>query len=92
MQTAHVINFADAPEGARYCRGEILRFVRGIRGPRENGVTTRQICKWLRATPDDFVHEQINDLITAGKIEPRMRSLSSGRRFNGVSVYTAIDN
>ncbi|WP_420584884.1 hypothetical protein [Ruegeria sp.] len=90
MQTAHVINYADPAikgDGAKSCQCEIVRFVRGVRGPRKSPVTATQIKKWLRATPDEFVEEQIDAACAAGKIIIRRKSLSSGRRFNGSYVY-----
>ena len=92
MQTAHVINYADRAcrDGAEGCQPEIVAFVRGIKRPRTNPVTTRQICKWLRVTPDDFVQDQITECIANNRIRAVSRSLTSSRRFNGVCVYEAV--
>ena len=90
MHTAHVINYADPAikgDGAKSCRTEIVRFVRGIRRPRQAPVTAKQIINWMRATPAEFVQEQIDEAILLGKIAIRQKSLSSGRRFNGSYVY-----
>lgn len=91
MRAAHVINYADpaCKDGASACQGAIVKFVRGIRRPRETAVTARQICKWLRVTPDEFVQDQIDAACHAGRIRIRQKSLSSGRRFNGAYVYEA---
>ena len=90
MQAAHAINYADPAikgDGAKSCQCEIVRFVRGIRRPRQSPVTAAQIIKWMRATPRDFVENQIDAACIAGKIRIRQKSLSSGRRFNGSYVY-----
>lgn len=90
MQTAHAINYADPRikgDGARMAQNEIVRFVKGIRGRRSNPVSARQIKKWLRHTPSDFVDEQITAACADGRICIRQKSLSSGRRFNGAYVY-----
>ena len=89
MQTAHVIDYSDPAcrDGAKGCQAEIVAFVRGIKRPRENPVTAKQICKWLRVTPDDFVQDQITECVAANRIRAVSRSLSSSRRFNGVCVY-----
>lgn len=90
MHTAQAINYADPAvkgDGAKSCQAEIVRFVRGIRGPRKAAVTATQIKKWMRATPADFVETQIDAACLAGRIAIRQRSLSSGRRFSGSYVY-----
>ena len=92
MQTAHAINYADPAikgDGAKACQNEIVRFVRGIRGPRKTPVTAKQICQWFKVTPEAFVEIQIAAACAAGKINIRRRSLSSGRKFNGGYVYEA---
>ncbi|WP_171232195.1 hypothetical protein [Ruegeria sp. HKCCA4812] len=93
MRTAHVVNFADprCKNGAVACQCEIVRFVRGVRGPRKSPVTATQIKKWLRATPDEFVEAQIDAALSAGKITIRRKSLSSGRRYGGSYVYEVGD-
>ena len=92
MQIAHAIDYSDPGikgDGAKMCQNEIVRFVRGIRGPRQNPATTRQIMKWLRHTPADFIHAQIDEALLAGKIRIRQKSLSSGRKANGAYFYEA---
>lgn len=92
MQLAHAIDYSDPAikgDGAKMCQNEIVRFVRGIRGPRQNPATTRQIMKWLRHTPSDFIHEQIDAALMAGRIRAVSRSLTSSRRAKGVCVYIA---
>ncbi len=74
-------------DGAAALQKQIVRFVEGIRGRRENPVTGRQIDKWFRNTPKNFVDDQLFAVCADGRVRACMRSLSSGRRWNGVSVY-----
>ncbi len=74
-------------DGAAALQKQIVRFVGGIRGPRENPVTDRQINKWFRSTPESFVDDQLFAVCNDGRVRACRRSLSSGRRWNGVSVY-----
>lgn len=94
MQTAHCINYADPAikgDGAKSCQAEIVRFVRGVRRPRQAPVTARQIKQWLRVTPADFVDAQIDNALIAGRIHIAPRSLGSTRRASGSYVYTASE-
>jgi hypothetical protein len=50
-------------------------------------VTAAQIKKWMRATPADFVGQQIDAACQDGRIAIRRKSLSSWRRANGAYVY-----
>lgn len=93
MHTAQAVNYADPAvkgDGAKSCQAEIVRFVRGIRGPRSAPVTAAQIKKWMRATPADFVDAQIDNALTSGKIRIFPRSLGSTRRASGGYVYEAV--
>lgn len=67
-----------------------LRFIRGIRGPRANPVTRKQIGQWLRRTPAEAVDAALVDLITEGKIAAGPLSLrtarNSGKRATGYWV------
>lgn len=93
MHAAHCINYADPAikgDGAKSCQAEIVSFVRGVRGPRATPVTARQIKKWLRVTPDDFIEEQLDAACMSGHIAIRQKSLSSGRRAPGAYVYEAV--
>jgi hypothetical protein len=47
---------------------EALRFIRGIRGPRQAPVTRKQIGAWLFATPAEFVDTALCELIAEGKV------------------------
>ena len=77
-------------DGAAALRKQIVCFVRGIKGPRQNPVTERQIVKWFRGTPPDFVRKQLTEVCFAGQIRQCMKSLSSNRRFNGSYVYEIV--
>ena len=58
---------------------EALRFIRGIRGPRQAPVTRKQIGAWLFATPAEFVDAALVELIEEGKITAGYLSLRNGR-------------
>lgn len=92
MQTAHAIDYS-APglkiDGAKACQSEIVRFVRGIRGPRKTPVASAHIVRWFRATPAEFVQTQIDAALLAGRIRICPRNLSSTRRAKGAYVYEA---
>ena len=76
MQCSHtpverVIDFSQitAGVGGRYmCKRRICEFVMGIRGPRENPVSFKQINNWVRTTPEEFVDSCLNDLIEQGSV------------------------
>ena len=68
-------------------RNAVTHFVRGIRGPREEGVTAKQIYAWFRGTSDAFVDQGIHAALASGQIECGPRSLTSTSRFNGVNLY-----
>lgn len=65
----------------------ILKFVGGIRAPRQNPVTRKQIETWFRATDKAFLNEVILELIGDGRLMISTRSLNSNRRSNGGYVY-----
>jgi hypothetical protein len=65
----------------------IIKFVSGIRGPRTNPVTRKQIDDWFVATDKDFLGSVLLDLIADGKVKMGPRSLGSSRKFNGSYVY-----
>ncbi len=73
--------------GPRACRAEVLRFIKGIRGPRENPVTRKQIGQWLHRTPADAIDAALLGLIAEGKIMAGPLSLrtpsNSHRRAHG---------
>lgn len=90
MHTAQAIDYSSPAikgDGAKSCEAEIVRFVRGIRGPRRTPVTATQIRKWMRATPEEFVDAQIDKALISGKIRITPRSLGSTRRSSGAYVY-----
>lgn len=93
MQTAHAIDYSSPSikgDGAAMAQSEVVRFVRGIRGPRKAPVTAAQIKKWFRATPADFIDAQIDAALLAGRIRIYPRSLGSSRRASGAYVYEAV--
>lgn len=47
----------------------LVRFIGGIKGPRENPVTTKQVLAWFHGTPAEFVKEALFDATMAGEIE-----------------------
>jgi len=74
-------------DSAAACQKEIARFVHGIRTPRRSPVTAAQIVKWLRATPPEFVHAQIDAALMRGLIRISPKSLGSARGAKGAYVY-----
>jgi hypothetical protein len=76
--------------GPRACRAEVLRFIRGIRGRRENPVTRAQIGKWLFRTPADAIDAALLELVAEGVITCGALSLrtpsNSHRRAYGYEV------
>lgn len=74
-------------DGAAALQRQILKFVHGIRGPRENPVSRKQIVEWFRASDPAFVEKQIAFLSDTQKIKGCANSLGSHRRFNGRCVY-----
>jgi len=90
MREDHVIDYSSPGikgDGAAILQRRIIAFVRGIRRPRQNPVSSSQIKRWFRATPPEFVDAQIDAVIISGKIKISQKTLSSGRRFNGAYVY-----
>jgi hypothetical protein len=74
-------------DGRKALRGHIVRFVRGIRGERENPVTERQIVQWFQGTDAAFVRSVLADMVATGELRVCQRSLGSGRLANGAYVY-----
>ena len=71
---------------------QIVRFVRGIRGPRQDGVTRKQILAWFSGTPEEFVQKGVTEAVLDGKIRCCRRSLGSNRRSNGAHDYVVDDD
>ena len=69
------------------CKAQIVKFVRGINGQRQTAVTAKQIERWVRFTPQEFVSKCLTDLVSEGRVRMCQKSLSSGRRSNGSYVY-----
>jgi hypothetical protein len=77
-------------DGAAMLRRGIQKFCAGIRGPRENPVSEKQIVQWFRSTDAEFVREQITEACTRGLIRCCQKSLTSSRRYRGAYVYEAV--
>lgn len=52
----------------RALHGELVRYIRGVRGPRQNPVTRRQIGDWCSRTPAAAIDAALAELIAEGKI------------------------
>ena len=69
----------------------IVRFVRGLRGSRQNPVNTKQVLKHFSNTPAAFVESRLDALSDQGKIRIVRGGLKSGRRFNGAYYWVIND-
>jgi hypothetical protein len=84
---------ADAALFAVELEDAIVGFVRGLRGPRQNPVTYKQIVAHVRRWPmfENVTDDQINDAEIAGIAMDRIRcvamTLGSHRRWNGRYGY-----
>lgn len=90
MRTAHCIDYSSSNlkiDGAAACQREIVDFVRGVRGPRSAPVSAADICSWFKATPKEFVQQQIDAALSSGSIRIVQASPSSTRRYNGSYRY-----
>ena len=52
----------------RALHNELVRFIRGIRGPRQNAVTRKQIGDWCSRTPAEAVDAALVELVAEGKV------------------------
>ena len=80
--TGRVVDFSQVTTGRGgqcMARSEMLGFIRGIRGPRQEPVSFKQISRWLCATPDDFIHKVLDDLLAAGIVRIIRTSLNRKR-------------
>lgn len=77
-------------DGAAMLRRQIQQFCVGIRGPRQNPVSEKQIVEWFRSTNPEFVREQITQACAEELIRCCPKSLSSSRRHRGAYVYEAV--
>ncbi len=50
-------------------RRQVVRFIHGIKKPRETPVTTKQILAWFHGTPWEFVNQVLQDAVDANEIE-----------------------
>ena len=57
-------------------RGALLSFIRGLRGPRENPVSTRDIERHFSATPKAFILAQLDALQSDGYVAVRRNGLN----------------
>jgi len=69
----------------------LLRFIRGVRGPRTAPVTRAQIGKWLSATPAAAIDAALLTLATEGKITSRYNSLRGARNTVRRAVVYEMD-
>ena len=74
-------------DGAEALRKQIVKFVGGVRGPRQNPVTEKQIVLWFRSTPADFVKARITE-VCGSQIRTCHASLGGSHiRHNAGYVY-----
>ena len=66
----------------------VVRFVGGIKAPRQEPVTGKQIADWFAGTKRAYVDGVLTELVTDGALVISPRSLGSSRRAAGVYVYT----
>ncbi len=74
-------------DGMAQAKEAITNFVRGIRAPRQNGLSKEAIFKWFRGTPREFIEAALLDACTYGDVRCCRRSLGSGFRANGGYEY-----
>lgn len=73
---------------------EILRFVRGLRGPRKNPVSREQILGHMARYPmfrDVDIERVLSELTYAGKITCTASSLSSRRKYVSLGHTGVVD-
>lgn len=90
MADCRLIAFEALPiaDGRKRLIAEIVAFVSGVRGKRQNPVSESQVVAYFRATDPDFVRDAMQQALVAGKIRITQKSLSSSRRSNGAYRYT----
>lgn len=81
------VDWSGVKDGPVKLIGQVTRYVGGIRGPRKEGVTTKQILTWFHGTPEGVVQDAIGNACAQGKIRCCMRSLGSNQRSNGGYIY-----
>ena len=87
--THRAVDFSAIPNGHQELVAAVGGYVRGIRGPRIDGVSRRDMLKWFRATPEAAIDRAINDALLQSHIRIVRRSLGSTRRANGAYRYVA---
>lgn len=71
----------------RAVHAEVLRFVRGVRVPRQNPVRKQAILKWLARTPAESVERALDELVAEGKV----RACPVSKRAVGY-VFAGVDH
>jgi hypothetical protein len=74
----------------RAVHAEVLRFVRGIRGPRLFPVTRKQVCAWCSRTPSEVVEAALDDLVAEGKVSAGFNSLRRGNTAKRAVGYEVV--
>lgn len=75
-------------DGSAALKRRIVDYIKGVRGPRRQPVTKKQIIAWFRSTPSEFVEAHLGELLDAGKVRICRTSLGGVRiRHNARYVY-----
>ena len=76
-------------DGAAALRKQIVAYVGGVRGERQNPVTEAQIIAWFRSTPPDFVRARLTE-VCGDQVRCCLASMGGSRiRHNAKYVYEA---
>ena len=90
---ARMVDYSALGEnGPRKLRYQIVRFVRGIHGERENPVASPQIYNWFGGTPAALVSANIDDAIHEGFIRSCRVNLRTGRNNSANPIYYEVTN
>jgi hypothetical protein len=68
---SRLIDYIALPDGMKKLQYQVVRFVRGIQGPRTKPVSPVQICKWFSKIPQRFVLEAIFESLMAKQISSK---------------------
>lgn len=71
-----------------HMRPQLLQFIRGIPGPRQNEVDLKQICNHFAGTPESFVRDQVYLLLDSEHVDIRRTTMG---RTSGRCVYMLTD-
>ena len=66
MTNTKAVDFSKATNAS--LKPMIVRFIKGIRGPRQNAVNLGQIVKWFGGTPKEFVKKVVDELLDSSEI------------------------